>query len=176
MYPRASSTQEKKPVAKDENVRKESELEESLISVQPAGNEAANVELMDQMLKDANNDNNILDLSSSYNIVNDNNIICNDTGSDISDESDLNIISTSSKPRKKKKPSKDDEKKALNMAEKVIQGQAPGDNNDFAPFPPTLLTRIWLLKTAAKRAQKRRKKAKNRPNSKISSTLSPNQR
>ena len=63
MLPRASSTQEKKPAAKDENVRKEAELEEGLGSIQPAGNEAANAALMDQMLKEANNDNNILDLS-----------------------------------------------------------------------------------------------------------------
>ena len=87
MLPRASSTQEKKPAPKDENVREEAELEESLSSIQPAGNEAANVELMDQLLKNSNNDNS-MDLGSSINIRNDNNIIRNDTGSDISDASE----------------------------------------------------------------------------------------
>ena len=108
-------------MAKDENVRKEAQAEEDVKTVQPMGNEAANVELMEQMLKDANDDIS-LDLGSSNNIVNenfrsggskkgrfpdsslrifnDNNIIRNDTGSDISDESGLNIISTSGKPKR----------------------------------------------------------------------------
>ena len=43
-----------------------------------------------------------------------------------------------------------------------MQGQAP-KNDDFAPFPPTLLTRIWSLKPAAKRAQKKKKKVKKSP-------------
>ena len=89
---------------------KKQELDDSLSSILPAGNEAVNIELMDQMLKDANNDN-IIDLDTSHNIVNensfirnknkkgryidsslnifnDNNIIRNDTGSDISDASE----------------------------------------------------------------------------------------
>ncbi len=173
MLPRASSTQEKKPAPKDENVREEAELEESLSSIQPAGNEAANVELMDQLLKNSNNDNS-MDLGSSINIRNDNNIIRNDTGSDISDASDLNIISTSSKP--KKKPSKDDEKKALNMAEKIVQGQAPGDADDFAPLSTYALDEDMIVETGSKKSAKKKKGKKSpkqqnivnpRPKSKI---------
>ncbi|MBQ6343859.1 MAG: hypothetical protein IJI41_12095 [Anaerolineaceae bacterium] len=130
----------KKPEAKDEKVHEEAELEEGLRSIQPAGNEAAYVELMDKELKNAKNDN-IIAPNDSLNIVNgfrndknkkfeyinippktvdydpnddsvfrqNGNLIWNDTGSEISDESDPNIISTSINP--KKKPSKDDEKK-----------------------------------------------------------------
>ncbi len=185
MYPKVSNPQEKKPAAKDENVRKEARLDDSLSSILPAGNEAVNVELMDQMLKDANNDN-IIDLDTSHNIVNensfirnknkkgryidsslnilnDNNIIRNDTGSDISDASDLNIISTSSKPKKKKKPSKDDEKKALNIAEKIVQGQAPGDNNDFAPLSTYALDEDMVVETGSKKSAKKKKKGKKSP-------------
>ena len=54
MLPRTSSLKNKQqPVAKDENVRKEAQAEEDVKTVQPMGNEAANVELMEQMLKDA---------------------------------------------------------------------------------------------------------------------------
>lgn len=63
MFPRTESTQKKQqPIAKDESVRKENQLEEDQNSVQPMGNEAANVELMNQMLREANDDNE-LDLS-----------------------------------------------------------------------------------------------------------------
>ena len=63
MFPRTESTQKKQqPIAKDESVRKENQLEEDQNSVQPMGNEAANVELMNQMLREANEDNE-LDLS-----------------------------------------------------------------------------------------------------------------
>ena len=55
-------TKDQQPVAKDENVRKEAQLEEDQESVQPMGNEAANVELMNKMLREANADNE-LDLS-----------------------------------------------------------------------------------------------------------------
>ena len=72
MLPRTSSLKNKQqPVAKDENVRKEAQAEEDVKTVQPMGNEAANVELMEQMLKDANDDIS-LDLGSSNNIVNEN--------------------------------------------------------------------------------------------------------
>ena len=208
MFPKADNPQEKKPVAKDENVRKEAELEEGLNSSHPAGNEAANVELMDQMLKDANNDN-ILDLSdeipnyeipggigsgknssimepgaddpnnsmylnSSHNIVNDNNIIRNDTGSDISDASDLNIISTSSKPKaKKKKPSKEDEKKALNMAEKIVQGQKPQNDDDFAPLSTYALDEDMVVETGTK---KRGKKKKSKKSPKQQNIVNPGQK
>ena len=43
------------PAAKDDNVRQEARLEEQ--GVQPMGNEAVNVELMNQMLREANADN-----------------------------------------------------------------------------------------------------------------------
>ena len=63
MYPRINNAQKKQqPEAKDENVRQEVQQEEDLKSVQPMGNEAANIQLMNQMLRDANADN-MLDLS-----------------------------------------------------------------------------------------------------------------
>ena len=183
MLPRTSSLKNKQqPVAKDENVRKEAQAEEDVKTVQPMGNEAANVELMEQMLKDANDDIS-LDLGSSNNIVNenfrsggskkgrfpdsslrifnDNNIIRNDTGSDISDESGLNIISTSGKP--KKKPSKDDEKKALNMAEKIVQGQAPNIDDDFAPLSTYAPDEDMIVETGSKKSAKKKKKGKKSP-------------
>ena len=76
MFPRTENTQKKQqPIAKDESVRKENQLEEDQKSVQPMGNEAANVELMNQMLREANDDNELdlsdsMYLNSSHNIVN----------------------------------------------------------------------------------------------------------
>ena len=57
MFPKIDSSPNKqKPQPKDENVREEAQLEENN-SVQPMGNEAANIALMNQMLKEANADN-----------------------------------------------------------------------------------------------------------------------
>ncbi len=55
MFRQASSTQirNRRPEAGDENVRAEAQAEEKN-SLQPMGNEAANTELLDQMLKEAN--------------------------------------------------------------------------------------------------------------------------
>ena len=53
--------QKKQPVSKDENVRKEAELEEDQKFVQPMGNEAANTELMNEILNEADNRLNISD-------------------------------------------------------------------------------------------------------------------
>ena len=63
MYPQINhNSRKQQPEAKDENVRQEVQQEEDLKSVQPMGNEAANIQLMNQMLRDANTDN-MLDLS-----------------------------------------------------------------------------------------------------------------
>ena len=57
MFPKVNNSSEKKqPQAKDPNVRADAQLEENN-SVQPMGNEAANIALMNQMLKEANADN-----------------------------------------------------------------------------------------------------------------------
>ncbi len=218
MFPKAENPQPKNPVAKDENVRKEAELEKGLSSGNSAGNEAANVELMDQMLKDANNDN-VLDLSgeipndempggigsgrnssfmepgaddpdnsmylnsshnivnennfrsgrnkkgryldSSANIVNDNNIIRNDTGSDISLDDGLNIISTKDESKRKKKPSKADEKKALDLAEKIVQEQKPKIDEDFAPLSTYALDEDLIVETGNKKRGKKKKGKKS---------------
>ena len=195
MFPKAENPQPKNPVAKDENVRKEAELEKGLSSGNSAGNEAANVELMDQMLKDANNDN-VLDLSgeipndempggigsgrnssfmepgaddpdnsmylnSSHNIVNDNNIIRNDTGSDISLDDGLNIISTKDESKRKKKPSKADEKKALDLAEKIVQEQKPKIDEDFAPLSTYALDEDLIVETGNKKRGKKKKGKKS---------------
>ena len=63
MYPQIShNSRKQQPEAKDESVRQEVQQEENLKSVQPMGNEAANIQFMNQMLRDANADN-MLDLS-----------------------------------------------------------------------------------------------------------------
>ena len=56
------NSRKQQPEAKDESVRQEIQQEEDLKSVQPMGNEAANIQLMNQMLREANADN-MLDLS-----------------------------------------------------------------------------------------------------------------
>ena len=68
MYPQIDNAKKKQqPEAKDESVRQEVQQEEDLKSVQPMGNEAANNQLMNQPLSDANSDN-ILNLSSYENL------------------------------------------------------------------------------------------------------------
>ena len=63
MYPQINhNSRKQQPEAKDESVRQEIQQEEDLKSVQPMGNEAANIQLMNQMLREANADN-MLDLS-----------------------------------------------------------------------------------------------------------------
>ena len=57
MFRKINNNQQSEP--KDENVRQEAQLEGGLNSIQPMGNEAMNVELLNQMLKEANADNNL---------------------------------------------------------------------------------------------------------------------
>ena len=152
MFPRTESTQKKQqPIAKDESVRKENQLEEDQNSVQPMGNEAANVELMNQMLREANDDNeldlsgyedqevvevpynggdrgsgandlnNSMYLNSSHNIVND------EWLDRVKSGKEKNVPGIAPKEPEKKKdekhPPQEDVKAALDIAEEIVKDQ-----------------------------------------------------
>ena len=156
MFPRTENNQKKQqPIAKDENVRKENQLEEDLKSVQPMGNEAANVELMNQMLREANADNELdlneymgseeerifsgkqankslddsedsIDLNDSMYLNSSHNIVNEDWLERVKAEKGKKRKAPENEKKKDvKNPPQEDVKAALEIAEDVVKDQAP---------------------------------------------------
>ena len=121
-----------KAEAKDESVRQEAQLEEDQNSIQPMGNEAANAELMDQMLNEINTGRGASEKS---------NLISNEIGSSSDDEDSDHISSTSSEKKEKKskrKPDQKDAENALEIAENILKDvpakKAPVFKAEFDPL------------------------------------------
>ena len=85
---RKQNDQQQEP--KDESVRQEAQLEEQN-SIQPMGNEAMNAVLMNQMLREANDDN-MLDVDENIGEGSGDNIIRNDGPDNIINENHINDI------------------------------------------------------------------------------------
>ena len=129
MFRKISNNQ--KTEAKDESVRQEARQAEELNSIQPMGNEAANAELMDQMLNEINTGRGASEKS---------NLISNEIGSSSDDEDSDHIISTSSKKKEKKskkKPDQKDAENALEIAEDILKDAPAKKVPEFkAEFDP----------------------------------------
>ena len=187
MYPRVSNTPKKQqPVSGDENVRKEAQLEESQKSVQPMGNEAANIELMNQMLREANADNeldlsgyeglnqsrgnidlnNSMYLNSSHNIVNEDWLDQVKSGKEKKEPG--SVPKESEKKKDVKNPPQEDMKAALEIAEDLVQEQAPQqapkEEEDFSPLSTYSPDEDLVAETGRKKKIKKGKKSSSNVN------------
>ncbi len=187
MYPRVSNTQKKQqPVSKDESVRKEAQLEEDQKSVQPMGNEAANIELMNQMLREANADNELdlsgyeglnqssgnIDLNNSMYLNSSHNIVNEDWLDQVKSGKEKKEPGSDPKESEKKKdvknPPQEDMKAALEIAEDLVQEQAPQqapkEEKDFSPLSTYSPDEDLVAETGRKKKIKKGKKSSSNVN------------